>query len=155
MPAPRYETAEERIEMGTVYDPETGCRLWCEGTGCGGYGHVSVHQEQHLVHRLAWEIERGPIPAGMVIDHKCRNRRCCRVEHLRIVSRRTNTLENSLANAAMNVQKAHCPKCGGPYFTQGDGRRRCRRCVRKYARGYYAKRLRIDGDWPKPVKETK
>lgn len=33
-------------------------------------------------HRLVWEVVNGAIPKGYEIDHLCKNRRCCRVEHL-------------------------------------------------------------------------
>lgn len=66
----------------------------------------------------------------MTIDHICRNRRCCRPDHLRLL---TNT-----ANATDNGQgrKTHCPK-GHPYegdnlriYTNPKGQtcRKCRAC---------------------------
>ena len=38
-------------------------------------------------HRLAWENVNGEIPNGLELDHLCKNRRCCNVLHLRIISR--------------------------------------------------------------------
>ena len=36
-------------------------------------------------------MANGPIPAGMVIDHLCRNRNCVRPDHLEVVTPAQNT----------------------------------------------------------------
>ncbi len=38
-------------------------------------------------HRVAWEEVHGAIPEGYEIDHMCKNRRCCNVEHLQMLTR--------------------------------------------------------------------
>lgn len=43
-----------------------------------------------LAHRVAYELWFGPIPAGLDIDHLCRNRRCCNPAHLDAVTRSVN-----------------------------------------------------------------
>lgn len=48
----------------------------------GGYGMVSVLAKKMKVHRVAWEILRGPILEGMKVLHRCDNTRCFNVEHL-------------------------------------------------------------------------
>lgn len=37
-------------------------------------------------HRLIWEETNGDIPDGYEIDHRCRNRACCNIEHLQVLS---------------------------------------------------------------------
>lgn len=39
-----------------------------------------------MVHRLEWEIVNGPIPKGYEINHLCKNRRCCNLEHLEMLT---------------------------------------------------------------------
>jgi hypothetical protein len=92
------------------------------------------------VHRYIWERQNGLIPDGMVIDHICRNRACCNVDHLRVVSRAVNALENSISLPALNAKKTHCPK--GHMYSESntyrkvcDGGRICRKC--------HAERLRV------------
>ncbi|MGH7022786.1 MAG: HNH endonuclease signature motif containing protein [Caulobacteraceae bacterium] len=70
-------TLEERMRLRTVVDPETGCHLWTGTLTPGGYGRVHV-----AAHRLAWQLANGPIPAGMLVLHRCDNPRCCNPEHL-------------------------------------------------------------------------
>lgn len=36
-------------------------------------------------HRWFWELSNGPIPSGMEIDHMCKNRRCCNIDHLQLL----------------------------------------------------------------------
>lgn len=120
----------DRLERSSVYDPETGCKVWCGATTHDGYGKVSWGGVVKLAHRVAWQLVNGDIPEQMCLDHKCRTRNCCRVEHLRLVTRRINSLENSLSNSAANARKTECGTCGGPYHRTPNGERRCRRCVR-------------------------
>lgn len=54
-----------------VAEPNTGCWLWLRGTAFG-YGQISVGGKNAFAHRLSYELLRGPIPAGLTIDHLCR-----------------------------------------------------------------------------------
>ena len=39
-----------------------------------------------MLHRWMWQEQKGPIPDGFEVDHKCRNRRCCNTDHLQLLS---------------------------------------------------------------------
>jgi hypothetical protein len=72
------------------------CELWTAGIHPKtGYGHFSIDDKTYLAHRIAYEIEVGPIPDGMVIDHVyengCRHRHCVKRAHLEPV---TDTVNN-------------------------------------------------------------
>lgn len=43
-------------------------------------------------HRLAWQEIVGPIPAGMELDHKCRNKACVKPHsaHVRMATHKQN-----------------------------------------------------------------
>ena len=69
------------------------CWLWKGGryttpNGSPSYGCISIgsrsDKSKRMVpaHKLVWEIERGPIPAGMKVLHKCDNPQCVRPSHL-------------------------------------------------------------------------
>src|SRR6266700_7659784 len=69
----------------------SGCHLW-EGPANGdGYGEVQVGARRWLVHRLAWTVYRGPIPANRLVHHACGITLCCNVKHLELLSRGAHT----------------------------------------------------------------
>lgn len=39
-----------------------------------------------MYHRYVWERVNGKIPEGYEVDHMCRQRACCNVEHLQILT---------------------------------------------------------------------
>lgn len=131
---PSRKTVAEKIAEGIVYDPNTGCALWCGGVDSEGYGHMRVNGKAVGLHRLQWTMEHAPVPTGLVIDHLCHVRRCCRVEHLRVVTPRQNATENSTSVSAINAAKSVCPKCGGQYSLLNSERRHrtCKRCKAHY-----------------------
>lgn len=66
-------------------------------TGCinsGGYGVIGEGRKTRLVHRVAWESENGPVPAGMELDHViargCTSKACFNVMHLEVVTKDEN-----------------------------------------------------------------
>jgi hypothetical protein len=86
-----------------------------------------------MLHRIFYELHKGPIPAGMTLDHLCRNRGCINPDHLEPVTQRENLMRSPLAPARINSEKTHCPQ-GHPY--EGDnlvinnkGQRTCRICL--------------------------
>ena len=69
--------------------PSGDCFLWT-GALVRGYGVVSVDGKTRYVHRVLYELERGPIPDGHDLDHLCRNPKCVNPEHLEPVTRSVN-----------------------------------------------------------------
>ena len=69
------------------------CWEWIGYKQPKGYGVFRFHGSAKLAHRVAYELERGPIADGIEIDHKCHNRGCVNPEHLRAVTHKQN-MEN-------------------------------------------------------------
>lgn len=88
------ETPEERFKAKWKRAP-SGCWEWQACLNSKGYGCFSFggKGKNVLAHRWAWEQAHGPIPAEMTIDHRCRNRRCVRPSHLRVVSLVVNSTD--------------------------------------------------------------
>lgn len=63
-----------------------GCWIYKGATDRRGYGRPATWQDgkprRYYAHRRSYEIHNGPIPAGMLVLHKCDNPPCCNPEHL-------------------------------------------------------------------------
>lgn len=113
---------------------EKGCWVWA---GCklkGGYGHIRDGKKVVLVHRLAYELLRGPIPAGKEIDHLCRERACCNPEHLEAVVHQVNCQRGNLGT---QTRGTHCgkghPLSGDNLYVWPNGKgRQCVTCARRW-----------------------
>ena len=115
----------------------TACWFWLGGKDPGGYGLFSISNPRNskLVrtqsHIVAYELEIGPIPEGLVIDHfRCGNKSCCNPNHLEPV-----TSEENIRRA--HRQKPYCERGHlhtekNSYFT--DQRMRVCRACRAYER---------------------
>lgn len=76
-----------------------GCWSHPNKPGSAGYRYVCFAGVRHLLHRIIYQYFRGPIPAGLQLDHLCRCRGCCNPDHLQPVSSRENSLRgHSFAN---------------------------------------------------------
>lgn len=124
--------------------PESGCWVWILRIDRNGYGRIKYGGRNMRVHRVWWMRNVGLIPDGMVIDHMCRERACVNPSHLRLVTGRQNTLENSFGVCARNKAKPRCPRCGGDYkrFLSRANRwgRRCLSCEREHQKIYRDRR---------------
>lgn len=117
---------------GDVFDhcepePMSGCWIWTGAQQSRGYGRYSRRRGGVFVfgmaHRVVYETLVGPIPEGMVLDHRCRNTTCVNPDHMRICTQGDN----------VRASRPDTAPCGHPYDMKhkGDGRR-CRACRRAY-----------------------
>jgi len=76
------------------------CWLWTASTSNGGYGQLSKGSRGKVsATRLSWELANGPIPPGLMLDHRhtC-PKNCVRPEHLRLVTDGQNKQNRPGAN---------------------------------------------------------
>jgi hypothetical protein len=85
-------SAAQRIAHYSKLDPLSGCHIW-HGLLKEGYGRLNFRKKVHLAHRLAWEVKHGPIPAGLVVRHRCNVKRCCNPDHLVLGTRAENNAD--------------------------------------------------------------
>ena len=127
-----------------------GCWEWTGSLNSKGYGQISFRGRSMRAHAAIFKIYKEEIPKGYCIDHICRNRKCVRRWHLRIVTPRENTIFNSESIPAKNFAKTHCPK-GHPYSKEntkikincGRPYRRCRRCENDYKNEWQRQQRRL------------
>lgn len=122
-------TVAERLWSGIAPPDDNECRLWTRSTNFGGYGKFPLGGKEVAAHRVAYELTKGPIPEGLVLDHLCRVRLCCNPDHLEPVTHAENVRRGERAT------KTHC--INGHAFTPENtyitrkGWRHCRACRRK------------------------
>jgi hypothetical protein len=84
-----FASVEERF-FSKVRELPNGCLQWTGNVDRKGYGYFWLNGKDVRVHRYAWELEFGPIPKGLEIDHLCRNPGCVNTDHMQLVTNREN-----------------------------------------------------------------
>ncbi len=121
-------------------EPTTGCWLCLVGSDNEGWPRLKLNGRRDYVYRLVYRILVGPIPDGMDVDHRCRQRYCLNPDHLEAVTRSVNTQRIR----GWGLRRARCRR--GHEMTPentlpGDnpGERRCATCRRELKRAAYAR----------------
>lgn len=135
-------TIEERIHSRYVADLKTGCWNWTAAISAGSYGSIYYQGRMQKAHRIMWELTRGEIPAGLQLDHLCRNRRCVNPDHLEPVTQSENLRRSPLMDR--HSHRTHCIR--GHEFTERNtrikphsGHRVCITCMDMHRRNWRAK----------------
>ncbi len=92
----------------------TPCRVWQGSTDRDGYG---LRRNLRL-HRWVWQSVHGPIPAGMVIMHKCDNPPCFRIEHLQMGTVAENNADRERKGRSHRELNPHWLRKQGEQHTQ-------------------------------------
>lgn len=137
----RHDVKLDRVWFQGIRQPN-GCLLWTGRLDDQGYGRISPTLGATSIHRLAYRMFYGPIPAGLTIDHtchhddpdcyagpRCPHRRCFEPTHLELATQSVNA---SLRRAPQR-RVTHC-RMGHPYdaantYVTKEGWRRCKTCV--------------------------
>jgi|SRR6185312_307881 len=110
-----------------------GCWLWPgRALSKNGYGVLTWKGKSKYAHRLAYELTYGAIPAGLHIDHRCRNRLCFNPKHLEAVTAQENYTRSLAYRPRQYRRKPFCmhghPSTPENTYTDRKGTRYCRAC---------------------------
>lgn len=102
------------------------------------YSPYRIGGIQFNAHRVSFEIFKGPLVNGLVVDHVCMNRYCLNPDHLRQVTQRDNLAENTRSERVNRIRELNECKVGHVFsadntiwFKRKDKKYRlCRECNR-------------------------
>ena len=128
-----FQLIDRLMRMTQMLPEAPGCWIFM-GSLSGGYGKIgggSGRPRMLWAHRVSYEFYRGPIPAGMEIDHVCRVRCCVNPTHLELVTSAENARRSHPYSLGPRMAQTHC-KFGHPFDASNTyiyhGRRYCRLC---------------------------
>ena len=114
-----------------------GCWIWTAAKNPQEYGHFSDPSfETQIAHRIAYELEVGPIPADMLLHHRCKVPSCVNPDHLEpLTSKQHRPLSRLATFNGPTWTRTHC-EAGHPFDEKntqlfrlhGKLHRRCRLC---------------------------
>lgn len=122
------------------------CWEWTASKTAAGYGNLRLPTGGNgYAHRVSFELSRGPIPEGKVIDHLCRNRSCVNPEHLEPVDQLTNVLRGAVPYGPLRPACRNGHDITNPQnvYQRPTGARLCRICSRDHTKRSRAKKKEL------------
>jgi hypothetical protein len=111
---------DERIEP----IPFAGCWIWMGDLNRDGYGRrVDGSRDHRPAHKVFYEREKGPVPDGLCVLHKCDIRSCVNPDHMFIGTKTDNSVDKvTKSRQAQGSSHSNATKRG--FLARGGYRRR-------------------------------
>lgn len=109
------------IEDKAIPEPNSGCLIWLGAVNPNGYGNVNRRKNGKpkvtTAHRQRWIEEKGPIPDGLVVRHKCGVRCCVNLDHLELGTQEENEADK-IRHGTANYYGRYAPRKGNRWVSR-------------------------------------
>lgn len=112
--SPERRTEEDRFWFYVNPPNERGCMEWAGTRRAHGYGVGRLNKKTEAAHRIAWILENGPIPDGLVVCHRCDNPPCVNIHHLFVGTHQDNSDDMVKKGRAPYARRMSLP-CLSPF----------------------------------------
>lgn len=116
--AKRNRTIEQSVASHTEWVGE--CLVWTGDISDQGYGIITRRGRPLRAHREVFRLAFPELKPEQYVDHKCHNRACVNMKHLRVASPKQNNENRRGANknSATGVRGVSALPRGGGYYVQ-------------------------------------
>ena len=121
----------DEVAFWSKVDDSGNCWEWTGSKNTAGYGLFRSDAKSRAAHRISYELHKGSIPEGSLIDHQCHNPGCVNPSHLVLATIKQNAENragaqvNNTGSGVRGVYKARNGKFqaraqhGGKIYTAG------------------------------------
>lgn len=118
----RYNCAVDTLtRFVEKYETIGDCWQWTASVNSKGYGRFGYNGKAQRAHRVSWLLHRGPIPAGMLVCHRCDNPGCVNPDHLFLGDAAANTSDMDAKGRRVNA-----PVTGSDHYARQEPSRLAR-----------------------------
>ena len=144
---------KERLLLQSMPVTESGCWIWMGKHNADGYGVLRNKIRVVSAHRTSYELFKGPIPDGLVIDHLCNVTLCVNPDHLEAVTDAVNL--QRAKERRTTCRRGHLWDEDNTHIAN-DGRRYCRACERgRYYKNIDVKKARMKDYYRRNAEKVK
>lgn len=98
-----YQYWLNKLDEMSIPEPNSGCQLWLHALNADNYGQIRYNGATVLAHRLSYELNKGEIPEGLKVLHKCDVSECINPNHLKVGTQTENVADMDTKGRRVSV----------------------------------------------------